>query len=828
MKAVLLLSIVAWLPGAVVFRLPLLSRERRAALPAEERLFWSIVLSTATSLSILMALAAAHRYSINRLVIADIVVAVALAAWARGGLRLGAAAAGPGAAALLPIALAAMGLWRFAPPSEYIIGGKDPGVYINAGVQIAQRGTLVYHDPVVAAVPSAARDLFMPSDRPRNLFLGPRFMGFFVLDPDSGAVVSQFPHLYPASIAIGYGLEGLSGARRTCTFWGVFGVVAVYFLGARLFGRPAAFAAAGLLILNTVQLWFARYPNADMVMQALLFATLLATARSQVDDDPFFAPVAGALLGLQLFLRFDAVIAVAAIIAALALGYVAGLRLRWTFFAPLSVAGGLCLWYLTGPMRAYIELPRYFVAHLPRWQYAALAAAALVIAAMLAVGRRSTRLSAAVVRTMPLLVTVIVLGLATYALVLRHPGGKLTDYDAYALRTFAGFYLTLPALFAALIGYALVVRPLFWRDPAFVVTLTAFALFFFYKIRIVPEHFWAARRFIPILLPGALLLAAATALTGIRGRGRVVRAIRMPIGIVFLAVLATQYARAAAPIAGHIEYEGVIGHVEQLAGRVADDDLLVVESRDAGSDVHVLGLPLACIYARHVLLLATAAPDKATFAAFLDDARARYRRVLFLGGGGSDLLSSRWSVTPIASERFQVPEYESVWNGYPRSVHHKEFEYSLYVFGPPQHDLGPATLDIGVNDDLNVIRFHAKETADGRTMRWSGRQSFIVLDHLRADDRTLALWMSDGGRPPAAAPAIVQILVGSRPLGSLTVTGGFKEYDVAIPSDLAAAVSATAEPVRITLRTPTWNPMRVLGTADDRDLGVMVDRVAVR
>ena len=110
------------------------------------------------------------------------------------------------------------------------------------------------------------------------------------------------------------------------------------------------------------------------------------------------------------------------------------------------------------------------------------------------------------------------LALAVYALVFRQPGGKLTDYDAYALRNFADFYFTRPALVAALVGYALVVRGLFWRDPALILTLTAFSLFFFYKIRIVPEHFWAARRFIPVILPGALLLVAAAALTGVRGR----------------------------------------------------------------------------------------------------------------------------------------------------------------------------------------------------------------------------------------------------------------------------------------------------------------------
>jgi hypothetical protein len=293
-------------------------------------------------------------------------------------------------------------------------------------------------------------------------------------------------------------------------------------------------------------------------------------------------------------------------------------------------------------------------------------------------------------------------------------------------------------------------------------------------------------------------------------------------------VLASAYARAAAPVARHIEYDGVIAHVERLAARIGDDDLLIVESRDAGSDVHVLGLPLAYIYARNVLVLSTATPDKPTFAAFLDRMRARYRRVLFLGGGGTDLLSSRWSVTPIVSERFGVPEYESAKNAYPRTAERKDFEYSLYEFGPPQPPPAETTLDVGVNDDLNVIRFHAKETTEGRTFRWSQRQSFLIVNHLRAGDRTLALWMSDGGRPPAAPPAVVQILTGARAIGTVTVGHGFREYDVEIPPDVAAAAAASGEPVWITLRTETWNPLRVLGTPDPRELGVMVDRVAIR
>ena len=828
MKAALSILLVTWAPGAAIFRLPVAEPERRAGLPAEERLFWSVTIGIAVSLSIVLALAAVHRYSFTRLLIADALVtlaAVGVAAW-RTPLRPPRAA--PGLAALVPIALAAAALWRFGPPSEYVIGGKDPGVYVNAGVQIAQRGTLAYHDSVVAGVPAEARDLFVPRDVNRPSFIAPRFMGFFVLDPDRGTVVSQFPHLFPASIAIGYGVAGLTGARWTVTVWGALGVLAVYFLGARLFGRPAAAVAAALLALHVIQVWFARYPNAEMAMQALLFAALLANARAHVDGDAFFAPVAGLLLGLLLFLRVDVLIPLAGVLTALALAAIAGRRIRWTFFVPLAGAAALLVPYAMGPLREYFARPVAFVQNLGLLQISAGIAAAAMLLVLVAIARRVRRVAGLVEAWTPWAFVAVLLLAAIYAYAFRRPvQGSLADFDAYALRTFVAFYLTLPAFVAALLGLILSKRH-FWRDPAFFLTFAAVCLFTFYKARIVPEHFWAARRFVAVILPGALLLVSAVAVAAPRGRGRLTRYASAAIGVAFAAVLASVYARAAAPVAAHVEYQGVIGHLEQLAGRIGDDDLLIVESRDAGSDVHVLGLPLAYIYARNVLLLSTAAPDKTTFAAFLDQMRARYHRVLFLGGGGTDLLSSRWSVSPVASERFGVPEYQSAWNAYPRMPLRKDFEYSLYELGAPQAAAAGTSLDIGVNDDLNVIRFHAKETSEGRTYRWSQRQSFLILDRVRAGDRTLALWLSDGGRPPAAPPAVVQILFGAHALGTVTVAGGFREYALDIPAGVAAAAAASGEPVRVTLRTQTWNPSRVLGTPDDRELGVMVDRVTVR
>jgi hypothetical protein len=298
---------------------------------------------------------------------------------------------------------------------------------------------------------------------------------------------------------------------------------------------------------------------------------------------------------------------------------------------------------------------------------------------------------------------------------------------------------------------------------------------------------------------------------------------------VFLVLLATQYTRAAKPILGHVEYAGVIARLETLAGRIGDRDLLVVESRNA-SDTHVLALPLAYIYARNVLILNSPKPDKAAFASFLEWARTRYERVLFMGGGGTDLLSNAWSAEPVATERFQIPEYDAPPDAFPRFVRRKEFDYSLYELTPPDAEAAtrPFDLDVGVNDDLHVVRFHAKETTEGRTFRWSRGRSHISVDRISPDSREIVLTMSDGGRPPAAPPADVTIALDNEVLGTVRVTTGFKPYALAIPASLASRLSGTGRTIEVSIVTSAWKPELVLGTPDDRDLGVMVDRVTVK
>lgn len=825
------IAVVAWLPGAAWFRVPRLDRERRAQLDVEERIFWAIVLSLALSLAIVLVLAALQRYSFERLLIANLLTTGGIAAIWRQHLRI------PGArrvtlSAMIPVALILLCGWRFFPPAEYIIGGKDPGVYINEGIQIAQRGAFVVRDPVIGAVPAFARDLFLPRhadlEGPRADYYGGRFMGFFVQDPDDGTVVGQFPHLFPASVAIGYGIDGLTGARRTTGVWALLGVLAVYFAGVRLFGRMTAAAAATLLTLHVAQLWFARYPNSEVVMQALLFAALLANARAHVDGDRFFAPVAGGLLGLLLFLRFDAVLGIAAIGAASAVSAFSGQRLQRSFVVVLAVGILLAGAYMLGPMRAYIDLYIVFLSNLPVWQYVALAGAGLAGAWLIAAGARQATIAEGVRRFLPLALGFILIGSAMYALFLRHPSGRLAAHDAYALRTFADLYVTVPALLAALAGFLLLARTRFWRDPALFITVALFSLFLFYKIRIVPEHFWMARRFVPVILPGTLLFAAAAAFATAAGSWRA-RLVRWSVGGVFVVLLGTNYLRVSEPVRNHTEYEGLIPRLEALAARFEADDLIIIEGRDSNSDVHVLGPPLAFIYAKNVLLLAPARPDKATLAAFITWARATYRAVYFIGGGGTDLLSHNYSVRSAGSERFQVPEFETTREGRPRLVRRKEFEFGIYMFGDPQPAAGGSfDLDIGQADDLHVLRFYARESSNGRDFRWTRPTSYVSVTAISASARELTVVAGDGGRPPAAAPARLEVFLHNQLLGTVDIRGEFRPYALAIPPELAARAAAVPAPVELRLVSSVWNPAKVLGVADDRELGIMLDRVTIK
>jgi hypothetical protein len=187
-------------------------------------------------------------------------------------------------------------------------------------------------------------------------------------------------------------------------------------------------------------------------------------------------------------------------------------------------------------------------------------------------------------------------------------------------------------------------------------------------------------------------------------------------------------------------------------------------------------------------------------------------------------------VQPVDGDRFQVAEYEAPINAYPQGVRRKEFDYGIYRFVDAQGLAAQRAITIGDEDDLQVLRFHAKEQdpRSGRTYRWTRDASYLSLLNLAPDSRQLVLSLANGNRPATAGVARVVVSIGNVVLGTAEVGGDIREYAFDIPAALAARGAASEDPTRVKIAATTWTPRKVIGAPDDRDLGVMLWRVEVR
>jgi len=573
-----------------------------------------------------------------------------------------------------------------------------------------------------------------------------------------------------------------------------------------------------------------------VMQQALLFAALLALARAYRDDDAFFAPVAAVLLGTLMFVRLDSLVILACVGAGLVLLIADGKRLGWLFLIPLAAMLAVAAAYFAGPLRAYLAIP---LMQLGESRGVALDVA-LLFGAGLLVRRARVRWLArmqAVQTWLPRALAICLATAAAYAYFLRVPVGRLAEHDAYALRTFA-WYVGPVGLLAALAGFAIVAWPRFWRDPVLLTSGALVSAFFFYKIRIVPEHFWQARRYLPVILPLACVMMATGAFAGsqawlLRRHGTETAAARVGAGVrhlvlpfVLLGFIGWTFIGATRPLLHHVEYAGLIPALEQLAQDFGERDLVLVEPRYS-SDAHVLATPLAYIYSRHVLLFSSPRPDRAHVEQFLHWAAGAYDHVYLLAEGGLDIASPTLGITPAGNRRFSIPEYESSRNAYPREVRQKKFNLNTYRLLPGERAVPVTDIDVGGFDDLWVLRMFARQEQDGVTYRWVRNLSYVSLLGVTPTARAIVLRAGDGGRPARAGEARVQVYLNDRSLGTVSVRGGFAEYRLPIPPEVAADAAGRAGASIVRLICTTWSPKAILGGSDDRALGVMLDRIRV-
>ncbi|HZU06786.1 MAG TPA: glycosyltransferase family 39 protein [Chloroflexota bacterium] len=517
-------------------------------------------------------------------------------------------------------AVLALAAALFAHPGEDILGARDPGIYFATGIAIARHGALLQEDPALRALAADLGESSINYWLFQSVHGWPlRFPGqLFVRDLGRGQVEPGFLPWYPVAVA-----AAVSGAGPAAGLWvnpvlAVLAVLAVYLTGRALCGPLVGALGAALLAVNLAQVWFARYTMAEPAAQWLVWTGLYALVAASQRPSLALGVLAGLAWGSAPLARVDTILLLPGVAAYLA----------WQARTPAQRPGALIALVLLGlggvqfGLHAWLLAPGYTSMVFSGATLAAAAggiAALLTLAGMawgLAVWRPPLRREGWIALAS---VALALVGLLAYSvrpsLPLPPLSGEARELEVAARESLVrlGWYVTPLGLALALGGAALLAYQGPWRAALPLLGLLVLSLAFYLPNPLVSsDHPWAARRYLPLVLPGLLLLAAhgAVGLGRVLGRGWRRGPGVLLAGLLVLAVASGEW-RATAPIADYREHAGALEQVWALAALVPAEAIVLFPRSAAGMR---LSLPLHYLGNRATFVLPATGPEEGVMA----------------------------------------------------------------------------------------------------------------------------------------------------------------------------------------------------------------------
>jgi hypothetical protein len=470
------------------------------------------------------------------------------------------------------LAVVAGGLLLTAPGFGYGVTDKDPGGYVAHALHIARTGSWDLVDPALAT-PGLPDPLAAP---------GARFPGVWVEDVATGVIVPQFYHLWPSLLAVGADVAGVAGLLMVPPLAGAAAVAAFAALARRLAGPAGAWVAGGLLAVQPLFVWHARYPTTEVFAMACYVGAALGAVVSIATGRRWPAATAGALVAVGFLNRADGVLLLLVAVGVVAVLIGAGrfdARVGW-FLAGLGALLPLALYQAYGWAGRYTAdngVPGLvpvlvLVAGLPL-------AGLLVWSLLPGLGRWVVRLVTGRRAQFGLgfaLCTVAGVGLLLGFLRPWVFGLDYGDFNGRELRSYdelifhrLAWFLTLPAFALAGLGLAVVALRR-WRAGAWVALAPWLLIFPVYAMtaRNSTRLMWWSRRYVPVALPGLLLLVAVVIVFALFWRYRGRRMLALP-AMLAAAGLVAAYLVQSVPLRRHDEFGGsfaISRSVSQLSG----------------------------------------------------------------------------------------------------------------------------------------------------------------------------------------------------------------------------------------------------------------------
>lgn len=462
--------------------------------------------------------------------------------------------------------------------SEHLLTDRDPAVYFITGRWLASEGDLLYTTGLHEYV-----DETSPRRWPQGIYGAPEAFGYF-----------QFQHAPAVVMATAHRFGGDWLMFRSMAIVAGAALLGIYLLSSRLVGPrlgllPLIVAAVHPAFLHIAKDGYSEYLAMAYTMGALWLWTHASSSRRPA---AYFA--CGLLLGAPSLARIDGWL--------VGLGFVAGViylilagsphrrpsrrEVGW-LLAGFSITAGLGLVDLL--LRSPLYLGDLAGSAIP--MIGAFLGAALV--SVLISDSRLTlrRLGLSVREVAPIVVTLGVVVTGLYGLLVRpHTVVTVTDtplpvvaelqrreglpieparvYGEMSVEWLARYQGTVPVVFAFFAIGAAAHRLLKRADPRvpLLTVLLAVAGVYLWRPSITPDHLWAMRRFVPVLLPLGFVTTTFGTRILLRSSDRVTW--RIPLIVIVLALTVGHAVIVGWPVARTRTQVGVVAAVEQICDRL--------------------------------------------------------------------------------------------------------------------------------------------------------------------------------------------------------------------------------------------------------------------
>lgn len=470
---------------------------------------------------------------------------------------------------------------------EHLLTGRDSGTYMATAGWLAENSTLNV---------DARRGPLGEVDG-----LGYVLPGFYEWGDNPGDLEPQFMHAFPALLGTLVDVGGLGLAYWLNPLLGAIMLLLLFSLARRFMAAWAALLAVLTVASGLVFLYFARTPFSEMLMAVFLLGGLVTLGEAEERVSNRLALIGGALLGATVLARLDGVVVLIPVLLYLSVRSRTGpvglaVTSRSARRAALAIA-------VLGLAESVVVSPAYI------FDRSVAVAAPLIVVLLLMVGddlvgnrlclfwRTRVIPHRAVLLRLVIFVSGLLLAYAWFIRPQITPGrliggdlafveareGLTTDplpYHAMAVQWLSWYHGPgfVGLAWVGMIGLVRRGSESPSRDPSWLVPaiLGTFSTLYIWRPLITPDHIWAMRRFLTVVIPlGAL--AAAFAVCWISGAiRRLLAGWVRPFKLTLASLLLIPPVLTTSPVWSVHEFDGLTVDMEEMCGDLTDNASVLV------------------------------------------------------------------------------------------------------------------------------------------------------------------------------------------------------------------------------------------------------------